>query len=198
MRLILLLITIVICFIPSSYGQTSPVSIDTINIYKDEAGVSFKTYMKTWFFQYGLWNSYSYNPVNFNAQDSLVILPHPPRYFRVYDAKQRLWFEGQTTSDDGDLIGDIKYYYKSGQLKRIEHLDGQQVDCVCTNDCYGWNDGQGPEGTWKYFRKDGTQKKQVVYTIFLKSCNPTRVKYVRLIYTFKKNGDKKNVRWRNA
>ena len=172
--------------------------VDTVSIFKEKSGISFRIYMHTWFFEYGIQNTYSYDYSKFNKQDSLAITSHPPRYFKVYDSRERLWFEGGTKEHDEYLTGDIQYYFKSGELKHIEHLDGVQVDCICSGPCYGWNDGQGPEGTWKYFRKDGTVKKQVEYTVQVKSCEQEKFRYARKISHFNKSGTLKHVRYKKA
>ena len=91
-----------------------------------------------------------------NKQDSLVfgdldlIKQETVRYFKIYNSKNRLIFEGKT--ENTRMIGDIKYYYKSGQLKRIEHLG--KLDSF---------DGINKTGVWKYYRKDGTLKKEKNY-----------------------------------
>lgn len=78
----------------SIYGQTEPFSPDTIKIYKNNASINFKYYRYYWFG----FPKYSRNIIDhankFNHQDSIVIIADTPKYFKVYDSKNRLMFEG--------------------------------------------------------------------------------------------------------
>ena len=192
-------IVILLFFLPITlFGQTTSHKVDTVNVYKNKTGVRYGIYLRNWFFDYGLRNSYSWNPGKLNKQDSLVIEPHPPRYFKVYNSKNRLLFEGQTGLSGTGFEGDVKYYYKTGELKRIEHWGYKQHNDSCKNISIGFNDGPGREGTWKYFRKDGTLKKQYDYIIKIYSCEPLNYAIIRQITKFKKNGKIKSIKQKNV
>lgn len=192
-RFILLLI---LSFLSASccIGQIILPKVDTVDIYKNKNGVSFRNYMHTWFWGFGIRNTWGWDPSKSNRQDSLVLIDHPPRYFKVYDKRHRLMFEGLSGVSSGEMEGDIKYYYKHGQLKRIEHWAQPGPDTICANAIIALSDGINPEGTWKYFRKDGTLKKQVNYIIKVKYCEPLSYRIIRQTSKFKKNRKIKSIR----
>lgn len=168
-------------------GQTFISPVDTVNIFKDKAGVSFKIYMSTWFFGYGFRHSWSWMPSRENHQDSLVIENGPPHYFKVYNRRHQLLFEGGSKTPAGELEGDVICYYKSGIKKRIEHWDHQYTKDTC-NESILFNEAPGPEGTWLYFRPDGSLKKKAVYSIKVTSCEPLRYHAVKTIIGYQRNG----------
>lgn len=151
-------------------GQNDIDKVDTVSVYKNKTGIGFKNYIRIWFQGYGIRNSYSITLNKMNKQDSLVDqcidarCTPVPRYFKVYDRKNRLLFEGATK--DSEMIGCIQYYYKSGQLKRIEQWGTSYYDGF---------DGINESGTWNYYRKDGSLKKQKEY-IGYKYFNTTKFK----------------------
>ena len=173
-----------------AYGQ----KVDTVKIYKNKTGVHYKTYLHHWFLGYGIRHSYSWNSKKVNKQDSLVIESSGARYFKVYDSKNRLVFEGLGGIIGTELEGDIKYYYKSGQLKRIEHWGYLQRKDTC-NSSFRFNDAPGHDETWKYFRKDGTLKKKTEYIIIVYSCLTIDYGVIKRITKFRK-GKIKSVKQR--
>ena len=141
-----------------SIAQNNLVKIDTINIFKNKTGVNFKHYMKAWFFDYGLLNRSSLVVDKMNSQDSSVLTGKRntdfPKHFKIFDSRNRIIFVG-TTDKDGEMIGSIKYYYKTGQIKRIEKFG--LLDSF---------DGINAIGDWKYYRKDGSLKKEKKYITY--------------------------------
>ena len=141
-----------------AFSQTQ--KIDTTNIYTNKTK-GFKVYKREWFFKAGTYSGLS----KMNKQDSLVLIDHSPRYFKIYDSKKRLLFEGLRKQEE-EMEGDIKFYYKNGKLKRIEHWDSKDYKNSCdSNNWVRINDAPGPEETWQYFRKNGTLKKQYDYIV---------------------------------
>lgn len=178
-----------------TFGQAEKETLDTIEIYKNKTGVGYKTYRRHWFPSSG---TFSYTADRINKQDSIVIEDTTAHYFKVYDKRGRLLFEGERkkqTEGDGNsfLRGDIKYYYKSGQLKRIEHWDSEYHRDTCNTSLRISNGFPDPEGSWKYFRKDGTLKKQWDYFIKVYSCEPLHYCVSKQITRFRKNGRQKSV-----
>lgn len=155
-----LILTLIFTIILSNViAQNNNGKIDTIDIYKNKTGVGFKHYMKTWFWSYGLLNKSSIRIDKMNNQDSSVLSAKTgntdfPKHFRIFDSKNRIIFEG-TTAEDGEMVGFIKYYYKSGQLKRVEQLGTIELF-----------DGINEIGDWKYYCKDGTLKKERKYITY--------------------------------
>lgn len=168
----LLIVLAIITNMFSLNGQNAPV--DTFDIYKNKCGVDFNIYMHTWFFGYGLRNSYSYNPNKLNAQDSLVIESDKAAYFRVYDSSNMLVMEGETESS-GLMVGDIKFYYKDGDLRRIEHWDRLSNDSSSTS--ISLHEAPGRCGNWRFYRKSGILKKQYTYRLRIISCEPMKYEF---------------------
>ncbi len=179
-------------FTISIHGQTNKNQIDTIEIYKNKSGVKFKVYMHTWFQNYGVSNSYSYNQVKLNHQDSLVIVNNDIHYFKIYNNKNRLIMIGQN-SYVPYLTGDIKIYNSNSKIKRIEHYDNTYSLDTC-NSSIILNDAPGKEGKWYYFNNKGQLKKTVEYYIYCKSCVPLDYIYRKRIIKYKHNGKPKHSR----
>ena len=185
-----------------TYGQTLTPTVDTVNIYKSKTGVPFRAYE----FEWCLLNitTFSGSEEKMNKQDSLVInyegriYPPTPLYFKIYNKKNKLLFEGGrriTESDfDGAMRGDIKYYYRSGQLKRIEHKDCEYYIDTCDKRIKIGHGIPKPEGTWKFFRRDGSIIKRFDYSIEVKSCIPLSYSIVRQTTKYKKDGTVKSVK----
>ncbi len=176
-----------------AHGQTALQTVDTVKIYKNKTGVRYQIYLRNWFFGYGIRHSYSWRPEKVNKQDSLVMEPHPQRYFKVYDSKNRLIFEGASGFSGTYLEGDIKYYHKSGHLKRIEQWGNNQGKDTC-NTSFGFNDAPGHQGAWKYFRKNGTLKKRTEYIIIVTSCIAQDFSVIKQTTKFKRNGKIKSIK----
>jgi len=170
-------------------------AVDTVNIYKAKCGVPYDIYTDTWFFKPTSFSKastfeFSWNPKRENKQDSIVLeygKYRKPYYYRVYNKKNRLLMEGGTDGPEAELLGDIKFYYSNGKLARIEHWDSAPLKDTCGGGI-GLNDAPGPEGVWKYFRKNGSVKLQIVY--FLKDCADTLV--YKKTNCFKRNGEVKS------
>jgi len=187
---------LVVCLLLAyqSTGQVNPQPVDTVNIYKDKTGVPFRIYMRHWFFGYGLSNSYSWKTRDVNRQDSLVIEPHPPSYFKVYDKKDRLLLEGFSDDLGTEFTGDVKFFYKNGAPKNIEHWNNTFLDTTCSNIAISMNDAPGPEGTWTTFRKNGTTKKQQQYLVEVYQCKPLQYCEVKQVNRYKRSGQAKPMR----
>ena len=177
----------------NSRGQVTIRPIDTVKIYKNKTGVGFNIYLNSWYFNYGMWSSFSWNPKSINKQDSLVIIDHQPRFFKVYNSKNRLLFEGKT-SEGKELQGEIMFYYKTGKIKRIEYWDNKLRNDSCGFNGIQINDAPGREGTWKFYYRNGKLKKEYKYIIKIYSCQPFEYRFLKQITTFKKNGKVKSVR----
>ena len=93
-------------------------------------------------------------------------------------------FEGLCGVKGTEFEGDVKFYYKTGELKKIEHWDNRYYDTTCTKLHIPLNESPGPEGTWNYYRKNQTLKKQVNYFVEVKNCNPLNYCKVRQIKKF--------------
>jgi hypothetical protein len=169
-----------------TFGQIQ--KIDTTNIYKNKTK-GFKVYKREWFTpKAGTYNGLS----KINKQDSLVLEDESPRYFKIYDAKKRLLFEG-SRKKGSEMEGDIKFYYKNGKLKRIEHWDNKDYMDSCGNGIR-INDAPGPEGTWQFFRKNGSIKKQYDYIVKIYSFPSFDYNVIKQITKFRRNGIKKSVK----
>lgn len=166
-------------------AEVDHVRIDTINIYKDKCGVDFDIYMHTWFYQYGIRSSFGYNPQKLTHQDSIVIVDTMPKYFRVYDSANRLVLQGQT-ENSGLMVGDVIFYYHNGNVRRIEHWNRVSSDSCSVS--FSIHEAPGRAGTWKYFRKDGTIRKELVYKIIIKSCEPLKYRHVKSVYGVSRKG----------
>lgn len=139
---------------------------DTIPIYMKKAGIPFRIYYREWFFRAG---SYGYNPYAMTHQDSVVMENRAALYFKVYDKKNRLLMCGGREQGMTELSGDIIFYYHNGNIKRIAHWDSETFEDSCGNQ-YLIHDAPGREGKWKYYRKDGSLKKEVERQIKFGSC----------------------------
>ncbi len=177
----------------SSEGQISSIPIDTVKIYKNKTGIRYKNYIHHWFFISN--HEVGWNPKRENKQDSLVIYDHPPRYFKVYNFNNKLILEGQTVGWL-ELQGEIKFYYKSGRIKRIEYWSNELHNDSCISAVF--HDAPGPERTWKFFRRDGTIKKIYEHKIKIYSCVPEKFELVRLTTRIKRNGKTKSIRIEKA
>ena len=165
--------------------------MDTVNIYVNKSGVKFKTYMHTWFQNYGIRNSYSYDPAKLNHQDSLVMFNNDIHYFKIYN-KNKLIMAGQNGYVPY-LTGDITFYGSSNKIKRIEHHNNAYKLDTC-NSSIILNDAPGKEGKWYFYNKQGQLKKTVEYYIFCKSCVPMNYVYRKRIVKYNSNGRPKRSR----
>jgi hypothetical protein len=124
-----------------------------------------------------------------NKQDSLVIGYYHPCYFKVFDKKARLEFEGPR-GNGTELEGELKYFYRTGQLKRIEFWGGLTKDTL--GSIFRIYDAPGHEGTWKYYRKNGTLKKEIVHFVKLQPCESRDALLPgagRKVYRYKRKND---------
>ena len=174
-------------------GQVTVLPVDTVKIYKNKTGIRYNKYFHFWFFINN--SECSWNPKRVNKQDSLVIEEHPPRYFKVYNFNEKLLLEGQTIGGT-EFQGDVKFYYKKGCLKRIEHWDNAEYKDSCGSAIF--HDAPGQEGTWKFFRRNGTLKKTYEYKMKIFSCQPAKFGLVRQTTKYRRNGKIKQIRIQKA
>lgn len=150
--------------------------VDTVNIYKNKTRIGYSGYWKEWFtpnrFLYKSNYSYTYSlGSKFTHQDSIIMAPPHTMYYKVYDRLNRLIMEGQTAGSGAELTGDIKYFYKNGKLKREEKWGEGILRDSCEHELILMHDAPGPEGTWKYYRKDGSVLKTVEYNLLPREHN---------------------------
>jgi hypothetical protein len=145
--------------------------VDTINIYKNKTNIGYSGYWKEWFtpkrFLYKSNFSYSYSlGSRFTHQDSIIMAPHHPMYYKVYGKGNRVIMEGQTDRTEEELSGEIKYFYRTGNLKRAENWcsGDQPIRDSCGGGYVGY-DMHLPIGIWTYYRKKGSILKTVNYII---------------------------------
>lgn len=134
-------------------AQNNIISRDTFDIYKNKSGIDFDVYLRHWFRR-----SHRFEPAKLNRQDSAVMINGKNRYFRVYDAHDRLWFEGATDESE-EMIGDVKWFRENGNVERIVRY-GAFVPFTCCPDsmCRIF---EGPEPCkWTLYRKNGALKKE--------------------------------------
>lgn len=178
-----------------SYGQKPTRIIDTVNIYKNKTGIEYKFYISTWFYVYNITHNsyYNFNPKKVNKQDSLVIYSKIAYYFKVYNRRNQLIIEGLRGIEGQELVGDIKFYFKSGKIKRLDHWDYRHPFDTCGN-----KNIRIPEGSCKYFRKNGSLKKQYDYSIKIyKYQMPFNYCIIRQTSKIKRNGITKSIRQKN-
>lgn len=193
------LIIIILFFFQSSFVYCQETAkIDTVNIYKNKTGVRYKVYKHIWFPYSG---SYSWFPNKTNSQDSIVMIYSSSNsyYFKVYNRKNKLCFEGRTNPAYRNLQGKIKYYYKSGELKKIEYREESEIGIIDTiNSCIDIGDEYSSPKIWKYYRKKGTLKKQIEFIFKVYSCSPVLFAHSGIKTTrFKFNEKVRSVKRRN-
>ncbi len=95
---------------------------DTVRIYKKQAGMPFRKYYQLWFESKYSRASFSYQLKN--HQDSLIVHDTAAKYYMVYDLNNRLIFEGRKETSGTSLTGKVRFYYPTGNIKRIEYWIG--------------------------------------------------------------------------
>jgi hypothetical protein len=85
-------------------------------------------------------------------------------YFKVYDRKKRLLFEGAKNGQHGWLQGKVIHYYKNGNVKRTEYRDYHNTNM---NYQYMLENRSDLDTSykWQYYRANGTLKKQKTFSI---------------------------------
>lgn len=175
-------------------GQSKIVNVDTVNIYKSKAGIRFSIYKREWFPKE---KSYSYSPNKMTAQDSFVMSDSEIAqafYYKVFKRKKRLLFEGLRPSYTNELRGDIRFYYASGKIKRIEHWDDKAFRVDSCMDSVGLDDDSQKEGIWKYYKRNGRLKKIVEYKITSTSCNPATGCKIAITKYYNRKGNVKSTK----
>jgi hypothetical protein len=160
-------------------GQT-----DTIRIYENKSGVGIKIYYRAWFFRTG---SYSYCGHCMTHQDSIVMEDRNAHYFKVYDDKDHLLLSGTRAKGNTELTGDIIFYRKNGIILKIEHWDNSAYKDSCGN-LYMINDAPGKEGNAKYYRKNGSIKKEVDRLFILRAGECDNYKLKQRIRKYRRDG----------
>ena len=178
-------IVLILATLPAFSQLTNLNNVDTINIYKHKTGIRYRVYKKVLLYRRN--HGYSYFTHKMNKQDSIVLKSDSTYYFKIYGRKNRLLYEGLRFYEV--LTGDIKFYYRSGQIKRIEHVNNADHDVPCNNFTVMINDGPEPEGTWHYFRKNGTIKRKIEYLIKVTNCEQFDYHIVRKTSWYKRNGN---------
>jgi hypothetical protein len=142
---------------------------DTICIYKSMALIPFRIYEMEWFLKPG---SYTIDPKELSAQDTLIRSRGSyDYYYKVYEKPGApVCFEGKRCVGHTCLIGDLKYYYPNGKLKRIEIWHARTSSVTgCENLNHGI-EALEREGTWRYYRKGGSLKKTIQFLAEDKDC----------------------------
>ncbi|MBS1635171.1 MAG: hypothetical protein JST26_04555 [Bacteroidetes bacterium] len=173
-------------------AQIPETRVDTIDIYRNKAGVRFRTYMFYWFQNYRGVHSFGYNPSKLNRQDSLVMFSNTVHYFRVYKAHNKLIFSAKNGYFPY-LTGEIKYYDTHKRIKRIEYYNNTYTLDTC-NSFFRLNDAPGKEGKWTYFDKKGRVKKTVEYYIYCISCSSFDFEARKRITLYRKDGTAKSIK----
>jgi len=171
-------------------AQNNVSKIDTFNVYENKCGIDFDVYQAHWFAQ-----SHTFSLGQLNEQDSIVLRSPDPKYIRVYNYRNQLWFES-ATDRFGRMSGDIIYYRKSGTIDRIEHRDTQIFIEGCPDSTFLYYESPMRIGTWKYYRKDGTLKKEEKYTNESDDCSWTHSDFFCKTMVYKRNGKIRNQRER--
>jgi hypothetical protein len=160
--------------------------LDTVNIYKNKCGVSFKTYKRTLFPRSG---SFSYSLADLNKQDSIVILESKNKtyYLKVFDTNNNLLFEGQKSATIHGMNGDVKYYRKDKTIKRIETWSSFNSSTTDSVEVFA---SDSPSViTTKYFSNKGTKTKQIETIVDIYSTSPLKYCIVKRVLKFNKHGD---------
>lgn len=132
-------------------------SLDTIKIHRPFLfGIHYHKCYKIWF---GTDNNFSYSVIT--KQDK-ILANDSSYYFKVYGYSKKIILEGKKFRG-GELCGEIKFYYKNGQLKEtryyrdyIEGYTAKVSPIIC--------DGGSPWGTWKYYNRKGRVRKTIVFS----------------------------------
>lgn len=160
--------------------------LDTVNIYKNKCGVSFKTYKRTLFPRSG---SFSYSLADLNKQDSIVILESKNNkyYLKIFDSNNHLLFQGQKSETIHGMNGDVKFYRKDKTIKRIETWSSFNSSTVDSVEVFA---SDSPSIiTTKYFSKKGIKTKQIETIVDIYSSKPLKYCIVKRVIKFNKNGD---------
>ena len=133
--------------------------VDTVIINATDAGIPFKYFDKIWYHEDQI---HGYKLSDISKQDK-VLLADINQYLMVYDWNNKLLLEGLKTPDL-ELVGKVLFYHKSGNIKRIENW-GNSKQVAQNNGKKFYTKKITPEGSWTYYRPDGTLRKEIVYCI---------------------------------
>jgi hypothetical protein len=161
---------------------------DTVLIYKSKAGMPFRVYEMEWFLRTG---SYTIEPKKLSAQDTLIRSRGTyDYYYKVYDKPgSAIEMEGKRCNGHTCLIGDLKYYYPNGKLRRIEIWHARTASVTgCDNPNHGI-EALEREGTWRYYRKNGSLKKTIEFLAEDKNCTG-QLDFYLMVTQYKQNGTK--------
>ena len=159
---------------------------DTIQIFKSKAGIPFRIYETEWFLKTG---SYTIDPKQLTPQDTLIRSRGNYDYYYKLYAKPgaHMIMEGKRCNGHTCLIGDLKYYYANGKLKRIEIWHARTSSVTgCDNPTHGI-EALEREGTWRYYRKNGTLKQTIEFLAEDKDCTG-QLEFYLMVTKYKKNG----------
>lgn len=165
-----------------SIAQNTTTKIDTFHIYANKCGISFQIYKKQW-----MGRSYTFAHTNLNKQDSIVLIDQSTKYIRVYNSRNVLWFESGS-NEYGELFGDIIFYFPNGTIERIEHRDKEIAIESCPDSMLLDFESPMCNGTWKYYRKDGTLKKEKKYSHQSDDCSWNKSGFFCQTTRFRRNG----------
>ena len=160
--------------------------LDTFNIYKDSSGVNFKNYFGEYMFAGWYCGD---DTLNLNHQDSIANglgnFYGITYYLRIYNSKNKLVKEGIKGKNSSLLTGNIKYFFKNGNLKKTENY---QITAQLLPDStkYVLSDGYSPFNDFNYYRKSGKIKKTIKYYL-KKNSESGEVNYIEelVIYGFR-------------
>jgi hypothetical protein len=174
------------CFMALVPALSFAQQTDTISIFKSKAGISFRIYEMEWFLKPG---SYTIDPKDLSPQDTLIrSRGQYDYYYKVYEKPGTpIRMEGKRCNGHTCLIGDLKYYYPNGHLKRIEIWHARTSSVTgCENLKHGI-EALEREGTWRYYRKSGTLKRTIQFLAEDKDCIG-QLDFYLLVTKYKKNG----------
>ncbi len=176
----------------SRAGNTSELSLptktDTVLIYKKMAGIPFKIYEMEWFLKSG---SYTIDPKKLSSQDTLVrSRGYYDYYYKIYEKPgSPLIMAGKRCNGHTCLIGDLLYYYPNGRLKRVEIWHARTSSVTGCDNPGHHIEALEREGTWQYFRKNGSLKKTIGFLAEDKDCTG-QLDFYLLVTKYKQNGSK--------
>ncbi len=173
MKKLILIFTLLIQVIFISFDTFSQ-TIDTVNIYKSERGGKESYYFQRWFANDNNYSEYGKR----NHQDSLVMFPTKTSYFKYYTRPNgRLILEGKNSWIGSYLDGEVKFYYKNGEIKRIENWGIREKDTCGVK--LSVHDEPAPKDTWKYFDCKERLTQTDFFHIDILSCKPLSYKLIK-------------------
>lgn len=186
----LILIAAICCNTSEACAHSKHTKLDTLDTYRSKCGLSFRIYKKHWF-----GGSYSFVHEKLNHQDSMIFLRENHCYVRVYDTHNRLWFES-ATDNYGMVIGDVIFYYPNGTVERVKHFDDEMLLDACPDSTRISFEEPEQYGVWKYYRRDGSLKKQEQFGLEAIDCDSIDYRFYRKRIKYDHHGNVRSERTR--